>query len=104
MKQEVRTESLLLQEMIELEKKLQNYRSQECLLNKKQIRKLDSNKYKPNKSEIINYEQCTRPEKNPKIKYRMKLKTKSQKKLQMKIPIILASDSAFYLEEIDKIA
>lgn len=92
MKQEIKTESMLLQEIIELEQKLQNFRSQEYLLKQKQISELDYRKNKQNKFGISNYDLFIRPEKNRKIKS------------QINPQIIITKDSACYLEEIDKIA
>ncbi|HHT25296.1 MAG TPA: hypothetical protein GXZ76_07295 [Clostridiaceae bacterium] len=95
MKQEVRAENFLLDEIIELEQKLQNYRSQEYWLKQNQTNKSeksDSKNYKQNESGNINYRQYTCRQKNRKIES------------QMKPEIISARGSAFYLEEIDKIA
>ncbi|NLJ71150.1 MAG: hypothetical protein GX328_06790 [Clostridiaceae bacterium] len=99
MKREVRAEKLLLQEIIELEQKLQYFDSQRYLLKQNQTRQSDSKKNKSNKARIINYQKHVRSSSNQKIKSKIKSQI-----IPAQSNTIPNQSLAFYLEDIDKIA
>ncbi|MGB4610955.1 MAG: hypothetical protein WBH77_10090 [Saccharofermentanales bacterium] len=120
MKQEVRIENMLLQEMLELQQELDDYHSQDYLLRQNQIRKSDIRKYKLNKSKVINYRKYAKPETISRIEFAKgsvqgliqdSLVDSLQGSLQDSVRNSVhdsvrnsVKGSAFYLEEIDKIA